>query len=163
MDSPRKRRSRLFVVLLLLVALVVWFYFRPAQHAGLSAAEVEADRIAEIGMDPDDILVDLADDADDEDVAAIEKSLGIDLVLVSDESLDERFYRAHVDPMRQDAILEALSKHELVEIAEPDALYQLDPSAMVEVPASDVQWADFPNDPQYKFQWHMGQINMPAA
>ena len=24
-------------------------------------------------------------------------------------------------------------------------------------------WAGFPNDPKYQYQWHMGQINMPDA
>jgi hypothetical protein len=60
-----------------------------------------------------------------------------------------------------DAILDALSKRPEVEIAEPDALYSLDPNEKYEAPAV-MQWAGFPIDPQYKFQWHMRHLNRPA-
>jgi serine protease len=91
------------------------------------------------------------------------KSLGIDLVLVSAQSEDERFYRAKVDPERRDAILAELAKISDVEIAEPDATYQLiDGVSDVEPPVDD-KWKGFPNDPQYKFQWHLAQIGMPEA
>ena len=176
-DSRRNGRSKIFWLLFLVAMVAVWIYFRPAEDNGLSNAEIEADRVAAVGADPDDILIDLKDDVDDGDVAEIERTLGIDLVLVSDQSLDERFYRAHVDPSRQAELLAALSRNSDVEIAEPDSDYQgysipgwvLRPAfngvegkhGLRAAPGAD--WAGFPNDPQYKFQWHMDQINMPAA
>ncbi|MCP4448781.1 MAG: peptidase S8 [Myxococcales bacterium] len=206
-DSRRGGRSKIFWLLLLVAMVAVWIYFRPAQDNGLSDAQIEADRVAALDYaDPDDILIDLKDDVDDGDVEAIEHEFGIDLVLVSDQSEGERFYRAHVSPMRQDELLKALSTHSDVEIAEPDSEYQGYMRVQVHhptlyryqgymraqthdltlyrhiseremqrpafsnlegkhtlTPAPGANWAGFPDDPQYKFQWHMGQINMPAA
>jgi len=179
-DSRRSGRSKIFWLLLLVAMVAVWVYFRPADDNGLSNAQIEADRVAAIGADPDDILVDLKDDVSDSDVARIEREFGIDLVLVSDQSLDERFYRAHVSPLREAELLAALSKDSDVEIAEPDASYQGYMGTKISMPlpsqrfnalggdhataaAPGADWAGFPNDPQYKYQWHMDQINMPAA
>src|SRR5262249_17710685 len=56
-----------------------------------------------------------------------------------------------------------------VEAAEPDAMYQLidnvgGASATQAVPPpDDPQWKGYPNDPQYKYQWHLVQIGMPEA
>ena len=91
--------------LLLVIALaVVWWYLRPApEHLGSSG---DSSALAEItGDDPDDILVDLRDDTSDAKVAQLESELGLDLVLVSAQSQDERFYRAKVSPARRDACL----------------------------------------------------------
>ncbi len=181
-DSRRHGRSKIFWLLLLVAMVAIWIYFRPAEDNGVSNAQLEADRMAAIDYaDPDDILVDLKDDVDDGDVEAIEREFGIDLVLVSDQSKDERFYRAHVSPTRQAKLLKGLSQHGDVEIAEADSMYQgyatkLSPEFQARImapafseldrnaqPAPGADWAGFPNDPQYKFQWHMGQINMPAA
>src|SRR5688572_10499654 len=89
---------------------------RPDHDPGAGAAQEAADA-AMAETDPDDILIDLKDNASAATVEAIERDLGIDLVLVSDESADEQFYRAHVDPARRDQILAALEKRPEVEIA----------------------------------------------
>ncbi len=162
-NTDKRGRSKVFLLLLIVAMVVVWFYFRPPAQSGVSDAEFEADRIAALGADPDDILVDLKDDVSDQDVAAIEKELGIDLVLVSDQSKDEAFYRAMVPAEQQRAILAKLSQHPDVEIAEPDATYFLDPSEAYSQPLGGAEWAGFPNDPKYQYQWHMKQINMPEA
>ena len=83
-NTGKRGRSKVFVVLLLLAMVLVWFYFRPPAQSGNSDAEIEADRVAALGADPDDIPVDLKDNIDDGDVEALERELGIDLVLVSD-------------------------------------------------------------------------------
>jgi serine protease len=161
----RKGRGNLVWLLLLVAVVVLWWYLRaPADQAGQTAADLaaeNADRIAAIDADPDDILVDLRDDASDATVAAIERDLGIDLVLVSDESLDERFYRAHVPASDAAALLATLATRPEVEIAEPDATFSLSP--VDQVPAPETAWEGFPNDPKYVFQWHLRQINMPEA
>jgi serine protease len=153
--------SKVLWLLLALAIVLLWWYFRPKHDPGTTAAQEMSDR-ASAATDPDDVLVDLADDASPATIAAIERDLGIDLVLVSDESYDERFYRAHVDPARRDAILAALAKRPEVEIAEPDAEVSLSPSELAVAPRVPA-WEGFPNDPQYKFQWHMRQIGMPQA
>lgn len=161
-NNGKRKRGNLLWLLVLVAVVVAWWYLTPSGTTGATQAQIEADRAAMLDTDPDDILVDLRDDASDADVAEIERRFGIDLVLVSDQSLDERFYRAHVPPHRRDALIAELSKHPEVELAEPDAVVYLDPKAMVKAPA-DTKWKGFPNDPKYKFQWHMDQIKMPAA
>ncbi len=158
-NAKRKRANNLVWLLVLLAVLVVWYFLRSGGLGGVSKAQVKADRVAAVDADPDDILVDLDDDATDQQVAALDRDFGIDLELVSDQSLDERFYRAHVDPARRDAILAGLSQRSVVEIAEPDAEVHL---YGAEKPA-DPEWEGYPNDPQYKYQWHMRQIHMPEA
>src|SRR5690606_8812250 len=118
---------------------------------GTDAAQEMSDH-ASAATDPDDILVDLKDDVSPQAIATIERELGIDLVLVSDQSEDEKFFRAHVDPAQRDAILAALSARPEVEIAEPDSHVQLSPGEAFTAPVVPT-WEGFPNDPQYKFQW----------
>ena len=40
---------------------------------------------------------------------------------------------------------------------------QLDPSEVVEVAEAPATQPGFPNDPDYKYQWHLDQIGMPEA
>ena len=166
-NSRKRNRGSLLWLLVLVAVVAVWWFFRPGGAGGAQQAQLDADRAAALEtsaeIDRDDILVDLRDDTDADTIAAIERNLGIDLELVSDESYDERFYRAHVAPARQDAVLAELQRHEAVEIAEPDAIYSLPRHAAVAADPPDDDWAGFPNDPQYKFQWHMDQIGMPEA
>ncbi|HEY5925459.1 MAG TPA: S8 family serine peptidase [Kofleriaceae bacterium] len=161
-EPQRPGPSKILWLLLALAIVLMWWYFRPKHDPGTTAAQEMSDR-ATSATDPDDVLVDLKDNASPATIAAIERDLGIDLVLVSDQSEDERFYRAHVDPARRDAIIAALELRPEVEIAEPDAEFALSPTdATYEAPAQ-TSWEGFPNDPQYKFQWHMRQIGMPEA
>ena len=160
-EPQRPGPSKILWLLLALVIVLMWWYFRPKHDEGTTAAQEMSDRALAV-TDPDDVLVDLKDNATPAQIAAIERDLGIDLVLVSDESKDEQFYRAHVDPARRDAIIDALSKRPEVEIAEPDAEFSLSPGEEVEAPAVPT-WEGYPNDPQYKYQWHMRQIGMPEA
>jgi len=168
--GAKRKRSNLLWLLVIVAVVVVWFYWRPGADNGATQAEMNADRQAAMALtDRDDILVDLRDDVGDSTVAEIEKQFGIDLVLVSDQSLDERFYRAHVPAHRRDAIIAALSKRSDVEVAEPDFEVKLiNPAgnmAKAERSKTDDKpnWEGYPNDPKYKFQWHMRQIHMPEA
>ncbi|WP_152629855.1 S8 family serine peptidase [Haliangium ochraceum] len=137
---------------------------RDAAQAAAGGDSAAADWLADI--DPDDILIDLRDDISSDVVADIEARFDLDLELVSAQSEDERLYRAHVAPARRDAVLHALSELPAVEIAEPDASVQLGPVAdFAAAPAvdDDIDWDSYPNDPMFKFQWHMNQIGMPEA
>lgn len=160
-DTSRKGRNWLW---LLVAVVALWWFTRPPQ----SDEAFQSDRSSEMAeamadADPDDILIDLRDDVSGELVAELERAFGIDLELVSDQSLDERLYRAHVQPARQAELLAALARHPAVEIAEPDAVVQLFPVEPGPAAQADIDWADYPNDPMYKYQWHMRQIGMPEA
>jgi serine protease len=155
----KRGRSGLVWLLLALVLVALYWWFRP-EGGSRQIAGAAPDWA---GTDPDDIIVDLRDDASDATVAAIERDLGIDLELVSAQSLDERFYRAHVPAADRDRLLAALAARAEVEIAEPDAEMMIPPGEQVAFAAPETAWEGFPNDPKYKFQWHLRQIGMPEA
>jgi serine protease len=151
-----KRRGSGFIWLLVLLAvLLVWWFWRPpASHHHGAQAVGAADRYE--GADADEIIVDFKDDDSAARVAEVGARFGIDLQLVSKQSEDERMYRAKVDPARRDELIDQIAKLPDVEIVEPDATYQL-----LDDPGD--KWKGFPNDPEYKYQWHFGQIGMPEA
>jgi serine protease len=165
MDEQQTKRSGLgrFLWLFVILAIIVlWWWFRPEGHDKATLAEQDADRAAAV-TDPDDILIDLKDDATPD---AIEQALGIQLVLAdeSGEAAETKLYRAHVDPARRDAIIAELSARSDVEIAEPDVEFALSPQDM-EMRVEELQPTEpgFPNDPLYEKQWHLRQIGMPEA
>ncbi len=158
--SPLSRYGWILVALLL---VFLFFYLRPHEDEGVSAAQQSADRLT-APTDPDDILIDLRDDVDDAGVAKLEKALGIKLELISAQSKDERFYRAHIAPALRDTMLATLAGRPEVEIAEPDSQVQLIGGVENEAvtPAAPLH-KGFPDDPYYKWQWHLRQIDMPSA
>lgn len=168
MDEQETKRGgpfgKLLWLLVLLAIVVLWWYFRGRSEDTLARQEIrQADYVAAADTDPDDILVDLKDDASPD---AIERELGIDLVLVDDSGIasETQLYRAHVDPAQRDAILAKLAERSDVEIAEPDAVMMIPPGEAQEVvPVAEPTEPGYPNDPLYPKQWHMRQIGMPEA
>jgi serine protease len=161
--TSKRKRGNLFWLLLLAVVVVAWWYFRPTADNAADPDTIAADRLVALDADPDDILVDLADDAGDDVIAALEREVGIDLILVSDQAQDERLFRAYVPPTRRDAVLAALANRPEVDIAEPDATVSVGPAAAVRARDLAPTWKGFPNDPKYNYQWHLRQIDMPGA
>jgi serine protease len=154
MHATKSRKALWLVAVLASVA--VWTSWRATPDNGRRVADTQD---AETAGDPDDILVDFGDSTSKARIEQIGKELGVVFVLVSDQSADERFYRAHVPAERRDEILARLGALAEVEIAEPDA----EMSLVTQERAPAVAWEGLPNDPQYKFQWHMDQIRMPQA
>jgi serine protease len=166
MDEQQPKRGgvgRFLWLFMILTVVVLWWYFRPDGDPGATLQAQQADAAA-AATDPDDILVDLQDDATPQAIAAIERDVGIRLVLVDDTAAATKLYRAHVDPARRDAIIAELGRRPEVEIAEPDAQVMLSPEEQeVRAPDAGPAHEGYPNDPQYKFQWHLNQIGMPEA
>jgi serine protease len=165
MDEQAAKRggmSRILWLLVIAAIALVWWWFRSHQPGKVDQISAQdADAIA--AMDPDDILVDLKDDATPAQIAAIERDIGAKLVLVDDTAAATKLYRVHVDAADEQVVIDALSKRPEVEIAEPDSIMQLDPTEeAIEAPAEPAH-EGFPNDPQYKYQWHLRQIGMPEA
>lgn len=168
MDEQQPKRggaSRILWILVLLAIVVLWWYFRPEGHPGSSLLTEQTDAYL-APSEPDEILVDLRDDATPAMIAAIERDTGVTLALVDDTAAATKLYRAHVDPARQGAILRQLAARPEVEIAEPDFQMQLSPQeeeGEFRAPPAEPSHEGYPNDPQYKYQWHLNQIGMPRA
>jgi serine protease len=162
-QQPKRGGGRYLWLFVLLAIVVLWWYFRPEGDPG-TALQAQREDAAAALTDPDDILVDLVDDASPDTIAALERSVGIQLALVDDTAAATKLYRAHVAPARRDAILAQLAHRPEVEIAEPDAQIALSPAELeVRAPLPGPATPGFPNDPQYKYQWHLDQIGMPKA
>jgi serine protease len=168
MDEQQSRRggaSRLLWVFVLLAVVVLWWYFRPEGQHAASRVDEQAEAYT-APIEPDEILVDLRDDATPAMISSIEHDAGIQLALVDDTAAATKLYRAHVDPARREAILRQLAARPEVEIAEPDFQMQLSPYDFL--PPAVARGVEpghdgYPDDPQYKFQWHLNQIGMPKA
>ena len=167
-EQQTAKRSSNFgrIVWLLVIAAVVfiWWHFR--EPSSTKVDQIKAtDAEAQLAIDRDDVLVDLKDNATPDQVAAIEKQIGTKLELVdaTGEAQETQLYRAHVDAANEDAIIATLNANALVEVAEPDSYMQLDPSEVAEVTETPATQPGFPNDPDYKYQWHLRQIGMPDA
>src|SRR5262245_925015 len=100
-QPQRPGPNKVLWLLLALAIVVVWWFFRPKHDMGAGVAQEMSDR-AMAATTPNEVLVDLKDNATPEQIQALERDVGIKLELVSDQSYDERFYRAQVDPARRD-------------------------------------------------------------
>jgi serine protease len=109
-----------------------------------------ADEAESANTIPGEIAVDLRDDDTEADVAAIDAEGGIAMHPASAWSAThDKIEIADVDPARESAILDVLSRDPRVEHAEPMALYR----------ASFV-----PNDPLYASkQWHLKRVGAEKA
>jgi serine protease len=166
MDEQQPKRggaSRLLWLFVILAVVALWWYLRPDVAPGAAAGVMRYDAYA-APSDPDDVLIDLRDDATPDMIAAIERDIGAKLVLPDDYAAGHKLYRAHVDPRQRDAIIARLAQRPEVEIAEPDFEVQVTPEDEMQFRAPvGPAHEGFPNDPQYKFQWHLNQIGMPRA
>lgn len=150
-----------------LVALVLLGLVFLAQPSG-GPGRFDAGTGAPDEVVPGGILVDLDDDLEEADVQGIERRFGIDLRLNSIHSDPENLYRADVGG-RATELVRALSELDGVEAAELEGMYRISepPGAAEgeEPPPGETpdRWRFTPNDPSYRFQWHMNQIQMPRA
>jgi len=165
MDEQQSKRGsgRFLWVFVLLAVGGLWWHFRPDPDAGATLQDQRADALT-AATDPDDIIVDLKDDATPQVIAALEREVGVTLVLVDDTAAATKLYRAHVAPERRDALIAELTKRPEVEIVEPDAQISLSPDEQMATAAVAAPTHEgFPNDPLYAKQWHLRQIGMPEA
>ena len=157
--------SRFFWLLVIAAVVILFWLFRPAPDTGNTLAEQRADAASATALlDPSEIVLDLRNTDSDADVAKLANDYGLQLSLVSPDTQSDRMYRAKVDPSRRDALIAELSRRPDVEAVEADSYITLDdPTAGPFVAAPAPLHKGFPNDPQYKYQWHLNQIDMPGA
>ncbi|HEY4238403.1 MAG TPA: S8 family serine peptidase [Kofleriaceae bacterium] len=176
-DAPPKKSGLGRFLWLFVIAgiLLLWYWSRPGEETRdhfASAAEEQADAKLFAGAGTvDEILVDLRDNESATARAELEQAVGVHLALVdhTGEAESQQLYRAQVEPAKRDAILAQLRARADVEIAEPDEIVQIsnqfgfaENERAAAAPPSATH-AGFPNDPQYKFQWHLDQVGMKKA
>jgi serine protease len=175
-DVKKKSNLKVIVVLLLIGAGVAWWMTRDKGGDEEDAASLKetpayadlSDEFNDTSAQAGDIVVDFADDVDQEYVDALGAKLGITFTPESDNVKTDRIYVAHVDPSAERADLDELRNDEKVEGAEENLTFGLPEDAL---DAADEGLADkspekdgkFPNDPRYSEQWHMDQIHMPQT
>ncbi|HEV8325377.1 MAG TPA: S8 family peptidase [Myxococcota bacterium] len=142
-----------------------------------SAPSVAAPAAAADDVVAGELIVDLRDDVDtDEEIAALEKDDGVDLAANSIWSGGAMVMRAHfTDPLAEAAAAARLAADPRVESVEMDHLYGLPPFPVEHAFATEDEAhaaaaapgaapaEGFPNDPLFKFQWHLDQIGMRNA
>jgi serine protease len=156
-------------VLALIILLILWIVFvraEPEQEPSTSPDYAAATGPTVIG---DQLLVDFNDDVSDDEVERLALKYGLKLKLNSKHSLTERLYRATLKrlPAR---LLKKLRAEPLLEHAELDAIYSIPPleAAVTRfdappAPEPNKKKTFRPNDPKYRYQWHLDQIGMPDA
>ncbi len=158
-----KKRTWL-LVLLIVIAVAIWLWYTGRLGEDAKRAEL-ARYAAEDGAAPDaSLLVDFKDDVSDEQVRELSRRYALALTPNSRFSLPVRLYRTALRGDRA-AILASLRAEPTVEHAELDETYGIPPleSETTRFRARESERAAFPNDPKYRFQWHLDQIQMPAA
>jgi serine protease len=167
MDEQHSKRGggRLLWALVIFAIVVLWWVFRPVSDPGVALALERSDAYR-AAIEPGEILVDLKDDATPETIAKLEREVGVRLVLVDDTAKGTKLYRAQVRPRDREVTIDRLLLRPEVEIAEPDFHMMLTPEedeSQERAPRVAPDHEGFPNDPKYKFQWHLNQIGMPKA
>lgn len=165
----RRGKRSLFLVVFLL--LVFWLWYRGRQEtAELNDRAKPPDFSALTASQAlgDELLLDLRDDIDASTLKRLARKYGLQLKLNSPLSKGQRLYRATIRRSRLFKLLSELRKDPAVDLAEPDMLYSIPPleaAPLVFRPRAndDEPGKTFPNDPKYKYQWHLDQIKMPQA
>jgi serine protease len=154
--------KKVLYLLLLVVAVGVYFYFtrcRP-DFAGEGG---EADRPTAGASHT--LAVDFKDDMDHDAIARLGQSLGVSFRPASSQfDIDEIYTVETSDPA---GLLKALEGRADVEAADYEIEYGLPEDSMILdaedeglVADADAQERGFPNDPKYKYQWHLNQIHV---
>jgi serine protease len=168
-----KRKSRALLWIVIIVACVAVFWWlgrhRDPEDAKVRAAAAYAQVGAgERDVVPRTLLVDFRDRADPAALAQLQQRTGLSFSL-DPYAPGERIYRAtaRTEEQAQRALAE-LRRSDLVEAAEREVLYAIPPAEAAatagppDAPAGP-STPGFPNDPLFKYQWHMRQIHAPQA
>jgi serine protease len=141
-----RRKRWLFLLLVALCGLAYWWWKRrPTDDHG---APAYSDVVGAT-----ELLVDLRDDASRSAIDALAHRLGITFRpnTAMEEPVDHLERVSLPEGADGAALLAALRADPMVEAAEADLSYEAFGGTFE------------PNDPQYKFQWHLKQIHMPEA
>ncbi len=158
-------KSRSGVAFLLLICLIVGAYFYMTRCRGEAA-----DRYGEGGQadrpkngTATSSSVDFRDDMSPAAVAALGEKLNVEFKPASSQVGVDEIYEGFT--FDGENALRALEASPDVEAADYEAEYTLPEAALAEadegiVADADAQEKGFPNDPKFKYQWHLQQIHM---
>ncbi len=166
------RRSWFWGVCLVVFGVAGWW------SADLRSEESRAAEVSGVAPFQGSLLLDLDDDLDADERADIEERLGEAIAphrwgagLGDVLSRDAELYRLNVPESEVGDVLEALADDDAVQSIEVEGVWRVPEVESVAVslaptPADDAGAARGtfrPNDPYYKHQWHLEQVQMPSA
>lgn len=163
-----------FLVLALSLAILNSCLQTPSQPPNELVWTTESEQV--VNTDPDgpgpllagvprlegSLVIDMIDGISPAQLREFRQDYGIDARYNSIHSLDSGLVVARVDEARMSTLLDTLAGDERVEVVEPNYLVTLldDEDDDDE---DDDSTSSFPNDPEYKYQWHMDQIHCEEA
>ncbi len=171
----RKRRALRIVVMFAVVGFcAAWLYSRwrgaESTDTVVAAGDLADEDLALDAYDSalPELVVDFRDDEPHDQIAKLGAKLGVTFKPASSQfDVDEIYTVDTTDPA---GVLAALRGNPDVEAADYNISYSIPedslPFADEEgIPAGDVDVNDkgFPNDPKYKYQWHMEQVHSKGA
>jgi serine protease len=164
--SKMGKKKIWIAIFFICLLLYLWLHFtNPGQDNEATSHKTAA----AFDLASNQVLVDLDNDISDAELRALERKYGIKLRPNSAHSIGERLYRSLRARQGQNLkrLIERLRKEPLVEAAEPDMLYGIPPlereATRFDADGAPKKEKQFPNDPKYKYQWHLDQIRMPKA
>ena len=144
-------------------------WYGPPTRGTQDKSEAGGAGTAEAAIDTSSLIVDFKDDVSDEALARN----GYVEVPISDYSAKDRLYRINFASAGAAAAAAAkLARDPDVESVDPDVQATLPPdeigvrggsSMEVECSASAAKPSEDPNDPCFRYQWHLRQIGLPGA
>jgi serine protease len=170
MGRSMRTRLWLMVPLLLVGGLVAWGWSGATRSHRV--ADVPPEELAEeAGVSPRSLIVDFRDETTDQALA----SNGYDEEPISRFSSSDRLYRLRfatadeavraASALRQDPTVESVDYDVEASIPPGEAWTAADPGTFAECAPAQPGAATkgFPDDPCFRYQWHLRQVSLPAA
>ena len=161
-------KTRFWILLLLILLAILWIWFVGDRETGTQAERAAQPSYAGL-TSGERLLVDLDNDLSEAEVQQLARRYGLTLRPNSRFSLRERLFGSPVRGRDLTEVLRKLRADPSVEHAELDLTYGIPPlegaltAFSAAPPSTEEAAASFPNDPRYKHQWHLLQINMPQV
>lgn len=164
---------KLAAVILILFAWNVWYArshvsFEPGVDCHQNDNELSQRTVF---ADKTEIVVDLVDKLPISEIHSLESVIGEKLMVIEQDSFDtNRLMVIHLsDPTHKEKVLDLLKHDNRVESAEPNYVFSIPTPVSYreeETKSSPIQTVlqqGEPNDPLFRYQWHMRMVHAPEA
>ena len=164
MDGSIMKKKTILVVLASGLGLALLIYASQLDEVEPHRAAPAAYALSTNATATNRLLVDFRDDATKEQIQAVQKKYALALKPNSRFSWARRLLGGGVVKAKAKALLQKLRAEPLVERAELDMTYSIPPlealyTRLDHEGRDETQKKSFPNDPKFKYQWHLKQIN----